>query len=194
MMTVALIGPCGRGGSHLGAHGIRRDERFAGEVAAAFGQLLVFELNRGGAGPLQFDDGAFDVGRVAEAGVGVDDHRRADLGREVLHLLDELGEREQADIGHADDAGREGCAGQIHGGEAHVLDQTAHEGVGGAGHLDGAVGDRFAQELAGSGRWLGHGNAGKTCVERGELRLLDDKRSGDTAASARELGGKTVYL
>ena len=57
------------------------DERLAREMAAALGQFLVFELNCGRAGRFELDDRSFDVERLAEAGVGVDDQRACGSAR-----------------------------------------------------------------------------------------------------------------
>ena len=68
--------------------------------------MLVFDLNRGGAGRFQFADGPLDVDRLAESGVGIDDQRDRDASRKPGRLLGQFGEREQADIGHRQFAGR----------------------------------------------------------------------------------------
>jgi hypothetical protein len=50
-------------------------------VAAALGELLVFDVEAGGAGALVFDDGAADHFGLAEAGVGIgDDGQAAGVG------------------------------------------------------------------------------------------------------------------
>ena len=56
----------------------------ARQMAAALGQLLVFQLNRRRAGPLQLGDRPLDVHRVAEAGVGIDDHRNRHPRRQIV--------------------------------------------------------------------------------------------------------------
>ena len=49
-------------------------------MAAAFRQPLIFQLDGRHAGRFQFADGPLDVDRLAETGVGVDDHGDFDTG------------------------------------------------------------------------------------------------------------------
>ena len=105
------------------------DERFARKMAAALGQLLVFQLDRGRAGRFQLDDRSLDVQRLAEARIGIDDHREVDAPCQIGRVLGQFAEREQADVGQAQDAGREDRAGEIHRLEPGLLDQPRGQGV-----------------------------------------------------------------
>jgi hypothetical protein len=60
--------------AHLGGAG---HHGLAVEVAAALGEALVLQLDHRGAGALEAAHRALHVQRIAEAGVGVDDHRHA---------------------------------------------------------------------------------------------------------------------
>ena len=95
-------------------------------MAAALGHLLVFEVNAGGAGGLEEPDGALDVQGLAEAGVGVAEERQGGRLGDERACVDELGQREEADVGHAE-PGRQGAAGEVDGLEAEPLGQPGDQ-------------------------------------------------------------------
>ena len=77
-------------------HLVGRDQRLAVEMAAALGEILVLELDRGRARALERAHRAHDIERVAVAGIGIDDQVRADA---IADQRDRLG-----DLAHADEA------------------------------------------------------------------------------------------
>ena len=52
-------------------HDLRRHQLFAGQMSAALGQLLVFDVNAGHSRALQEPDRAFDMQRFSKAGIRV---------------------------------------------------------------------------------------------------------------------------
>ena len=79
---------------------ITADDRLPLGVPAAFWGDLILEHDRSesrGGVPL---DRAFDVLRAAEAGVAVADERYGHGAADVLTLIDELGVRDEAGVGH----------------------------------------------------------------------------------------------
>jgi hypothetical protein len=127
--------------SQLGTHGQGLDERFAGQVSAALGELLVFELDGRRTGGFELDDRSLDVERFAKTGIGIDDQREGTGSRQKSRLLHQFGEREQADVGKGQHTGGKRRAGKVHGFVAAALDQAGKEGARSTGHLDGGVGD-----------------------------------------------------
>ena len=123
-------------GLHLLRHLARRDHGLAGEMAAALGELLILELDGVGARALQHLHRVGNVHRIAEAGIGIDDERYADAVAHRRDMRGELGERDEADIGHAEIGIGDARAGDIDGGEAKLLDHPRRERVGGARHDD----------------------------------------------------------
>ncbi len=86
---------------------------FSDEVPAALGIALVLDLQRGGAGAFVDPHGALGVQRVAEAVVGVDDHRQVGAVADQRHRVGHLRERGQADIGPAQPGIGDRGAGEI---------------------------------------------------------------------------------
>jgi len=134
----------------LRRHRRRLDEVLAGEVAAALGQLLVLEVEAGGAGLLEQPDGPLRVERLAEAGVGVAQQRQGGGAGDGPGGLGELGGRQQADVGDAG-RGRQGGAGEVDCPEAEALGHAGDQRVEDAGRLDGAGRPGVAQAAAGGG-------------------------------------------
>ena len=62
------------GGSNLGDHGSRFDETLSREMAAPLGEDLIFELNGGGSGRLEFRHGAHDIDGFSKPGIRIDNH------------------------------------------------------------------------------------------------------------------------
>src|SRR5437763_1945622 len=75
--------------------------RTAGEVAAALGELLVFQMQAADSGADELGDGAGGGFGTAETGVGVAEGGDADGAGDVPGELGDLGEGEQADVGEA---------------------------------------------------------------------------------------------
>ena len=65
-------------------------------VAGAFGRHLIFDVQRGDAGALEFAHGARDVDRVAVAGFGVADDGNVDGVDDFARFVDHFREGEQA--------------------------------------------------------------------------------------------------
>lgn len=98
---------CANGPLQLFDHVVDGDEFFAVEVAAAFGELLVFEVETGGACSGVFDDGAADELGFSKASVGVgEDGEAAGVGC-FANAAGEVFEAEEADVG--DSGGDAGC-------------------------------------------------------------------------------------
>ena len=76
MIDEIRIAPRVAGGLDLGHHLGGRDHALAGEMAAALGPRLVFDVHAGDAGFLVIADGAPRVDRIAVAGIGIGDHRQ----------------------------------------------------------------------------------------------------------------------
>ena len=87
-------------GLDLADHFARRDQPLVVEMAAALGEVLIFDLDRVGAGALEHPHGALDVERIAVAGVGIDDQRHpnpvADQRSTRLH---DFVHADEADVG-----------------------------------------------------------------------------------------------
>jgi hypothetical protein len=89
-------------GAELALHLGDRDHGLAVEVAAALGEGLVLELDHGRTGALEAAHRALHVERVAEAGVGVDDHRHAHAFGDARQRLLDFREGRQADVAAAE--------------------------------------------------------------------------------------------
>ena len=125
-------GSCIERGTQLATHLGGRHQRLAVEVAATLREALVFELHHRGAGALEAAHGALHIQRIAEAGVGVDDHRQLDAvsdSREgVLHLA--VGR--QAHVRTTEPRVRDQCARQVQRLEAGLLGDQRRQRVVGA--------------------------------------------------------------
>ena len=98
-------------------------------MAATFGKLLIFELHGRRAGCFEFDDGSFDVHRLAEAGVGIDDQRQRRPACDPRRLVDQLAEGEQADVGQSQRPGRKRGSREVSGLEARSFDEPRRQRV-----------------------------------------------------------------
>ena len=107
-------------------------------MAAALGELLVFEVEACGAGAGVFDDGLADHLGFAKAGVGVgEDGEVAGVGG----FADAAGEVLEGEQAHVRDARGDGsrCAGDVAGFKAVAGDGAGGEGVEGTGNRDAAA-------------------------------------------------------
>ena len=68
-------------------------------MAAAFGKVLILDLNGVGAGALEEPHRALDIERVTVAGVGIDDEIDADAVADQRHRVHDLVHADEADIG-----------------------------------------------------------------------------------------------
>ena len=82
------------------------DDLFAVEVAAPLRVDLVLDVRPATPGVLEGLDGAGDVHRLAEPGVGVDERGQIGHPGDLLRARGDLGERGEADVGQAE-VGRE---------------------------------------------------------------------------------------
>ncbi|MCY1172748.1 hypothetical protein D9M73_128910 [compost metagenome] len=73
-------------------------DQVGGFAAELRGQQGVFDGQRGDAGPLEFDDGAHDVERVAVAVVGVGNHRQLGDTADASGLFSEFAEGDQGKV------------------------------------------------------------------------------------------------
>ena len=99
-------------------------------MAALLGEHLVLDLHPGGARTLERAHGAHRVDRIAEAGVGVGEHRHADHVADRRHLIGQFGERDEADVGNAERHVGDAGAGDVDRLEAEVLDHAGKQGIG----------------------------------------------------------------
>src|SRR5690606_8468491 len=141
------------GGLHPVHHLALRHDLLAGPVPAALGSHLVLDMAGGGPGLDQRLDGALDVER-AGAKAGIDVHQQ----RQVTHVGDAAGvdehilERVDAQVRHAQRAGRDAAAREVDRTEAGALGQQGVVGVDGADHLQrGLFGEGGAETRAGGG-------------------------------------------
>ena len=95
--------------AHLG----RRHQRFAAQVAAALGRLLVFEVDAGDTGFFIGDHCALHIQRVAIAGVGIRNYRQPAGVDDASGVVDHFRQREQTDIRHAETHRRGAAAGHV---------------------------------------------------------------------------------
>jgi len=91
-------------------------------VAAPLGVELVLDVAAGQAGVLELLHRAGHVHRLAEARVRVDEARQVREAGDLPAAHGHLGERGQPDVGQAQLV-REHAAGDVHTGEALLLDQ-----------------------------------------------------------------------
>ena len=121
-------------------------------MAAPLGPALVLELDRRGTGLLEPPHAVGHRVGAAEARVGIDDQRDFDRGSEEPRLGLELVEREDADVGHAEDARRKRSPREIDGLEPLALDEFRGQRDRSAGNRHHAIGDEPAQDgAAGTG-------------------------------------------
>jgi hypothetical protein len=114
---------------HLLDHLVDCDDVLAGEMAALLREHLVFDLDARSARAFHHLDGPHHVQSVAEAGIGIDQHRNLDRIRDGCDVIGDLGERRQTDVGNAEIHIGDAGAGDINGFEPEILDhaaQTSH--------------------------------------------------------------------
>ena len=120
-------------------------------MAAALGRDLVLDDQGGDSGALIGADGAGDVDRVAEAGVGVGQDRDLDRVGEAAVVVGHLGQAQLPDVGGADQAGGRGIAAADHGLETRLGGQAGAECVKNARQNQDFLGfDQIAEPLGGS--------------------------------------------
>ena len=98
-------------------------------MSAPLRKFLVLELDGIGAAALEHLDGAADIDRIAEAGVGIDDQRQRDNVAHRADVAGEFGQRDQADIRHAERRIGDAGAGDINRLEADILNDARGERV-----------------------------------------------------------------
>jgi hypothetical protein len=110
-------------------HLVGGDDLFAREMAAPLGHDLVLEQDAGRPGLLELGDGASDVVQIAVAGVAVGHHGDRQAQGGAANGPGHLGEREQTDIGQAEQARRRAEAAEEHGLQPAGLDQQGGEHI-----------------------------------------------------------------
>jgi hypothetical protein len=140
----------------------------AGKMPAALREDLVLDLQRVGAGALEQPDGAHHVQRIAEAGVGIDHQRPGKSLADRRHVLGELGQRDEPDVGDAEIGVGDARAGHIGDGKPQIRDHARGERVAHAGQQHGCAGAQHVAEFTGRhaawhrgvpflcGGWLAH--------------------------------------
>jgi len=125
-------------------------------MAAAFGEHLVLDLDRIGAGALQELDGAHHVHGVAEASVGVDHQRPRKHLANGADVVRQLAERHQPVVGNAEIGVSDAGAGDIGGRKAEIGHDTGGERIAHARQDDGGAGlEQGSEVLAGGGIVMG---------------------------------------
>ena len=97
-------------------------------MAGALGRHLIFDVDRGDAGAVEFLDRAKDVDGVAVAGFGVADDGNVDRVDDFARLVDHFGQREQAGVGETERT-MLSAAGDMHERKAQPLDQPGLNAV-----------------------------------------------------------------
>ena len=92
-------------GAQLADHLLHRYHLLAGDMSAALGRDLVFDVDRSGTGADEVFHGPHRVDRVAEAGIRIGDDRDRHGACDVAGDHHDLVEREQADVGLAEQRG-----------------------------------------------------------------------------------------
>ena len=101
------------------------DHLLAGDVAAALGADLVFDVDRGDTRRLEILHRADDVDRVAVAGVGVGHHRNVDRARDVAGVGGHFGLGDEADVGQPQQGQRDVVAAHVGEFEAGFFRQSS---------------------------------------------------------------------
>ena len=120
------------------------DHGLPGKVAASLREHLVLKLNAAGARLLELLDRARHIDCVAEPGIGIHQERQIDHVPDGAGTVDQLLERHQADIGHAEVRVGDTRAGDIDAVETQFGDDSCRQGVGGTGQDRGVA---LRQEL-----------------------------------------------
>ena len=122
-------------------------------MAAALGEDLILELDRGDAGALQLVHGAHDLRDFAVPRVGVGDHGDRDGRAEAPCVVDHLGGARDAEIGQPECRRGGRVAAPVENLEAGALEQPAGQRVECARHdEDLTSGKALAQDSAGRHR------------------------------------------
>ncbi len=155
------------GGANLRQKRLAIDDPLVVEMAAAFGELLILEMDRSHARSFELANGASDVQLVAVTGVGVGDHGNVHDGGDAPRVLDHLGHGHQAIVRKPGRCGR-ACTGHVHGGESRLHDQPRGDAVVGPGG-DDQLGSTAAAPSANSSPALRAG-----IVNRSALSMVRD--------------------
>src|SRR6185503_14893709 len=140
-LEIAILS-CASGGFDLHHGSGAIDDFFAVHVAAALGNDLILELDRGGAGLFVSANQALDVERAAVAVVAVGDERhRCAGGAQRTHALDHLARANEADVGDAEERASDAEARHVDATSAGLRGDTSGERIVGAGRDDRAFGE-----------------------------------------------------
>ena len=120
-------------------HLAERHHVLALEVAALLGEDLILDLDAGGARALERPHGPPHVEGVAEAGVGIGQDRHRDGIADRRHVVCDLAQGHEADVGHAERHVRDAGAGDIDRLVAEILDHPGEQGVRSAGQNRAAL-------------------------------------------------------
>lgn len=143
----AIVDACVERGLDLSYHLRLRHDGLAVEMPAALGKRLVFQHDRARAGLLEELYRAAHVDRVAESGVGVDHQRHLhDVGHRT-HVGDELGDGQKPQVGDAEIAVGNTCAGHEHHLVSRRFDDARGEGVEGSSHEGARAAHEDAPQL-----------------------------------------------
>ena len=115
--------------NHLG----ERDHFLAGEMPAALGKYLVFDLDGVGPAALEHAHRAGHIDGVAETGIGIDDQRQTDRIAHRGDMVGKLAQGDQAQIRHTQKHVGDPGAGHVDRLEADILDKPRGERIGRAG-------------------------------------------------------------
>jgi hypothetical protein len=116
-------------------------------VPALLGCDLILEDDGGHAGRLEGLHGAGDVEMVAVAGVGVGDHRHRHGPGDLAVGLDDLGHRDQPEVGVAEEGVGDAGTGRKYRLHALLDGQPGEEGVGDTGDDHDAGSDQTFSQL-----------------------------------------------
>ena len=97
-------------------------------MTATLGRDLVFDMNRGDAGALEFTHRAHEIDGIAVAGVRVGDNGNLYRGNDLGGTVDGFRQRDQADIRYAH-ASRHRATAQIRRFKSRLFDETGREAV-----------------------------------------------------------------
>ena len=109
-------------------------------MAAALGLNLVLEMHAGGARAGELARRARDRERCAEASVGVDEERQRGRAADAAHVLADVVEARDPEVGQPERGVRDAGAGQVDRAEAGFLGEQRAVGIDRAGDLQRALG------------------------------------------------------
>ncbi len=144
---------------HLG----RADQRLARAVAAALGLHLVLEVAARGTGADQVGDGARDVESRAPAGVGVDEQRQVARRGDAAHVLADVVQRGDAEVGQAERSVGDAGAREVDRAEAGALGEQRAERIDGADDLQRSLVGQGGAKPGACGGQSGHGQLFSQC-------------------------------